>query len=413
MENKNHIEKQLVILSSGDNPKTSTGYGQAWDNFLKRWIELRPNWKFYHVGWQCVDRPYQTREGYWMLPRNKLDYAFDTTTEYILTYNPDYFITMADVGVQAGYIDYVFAAKKAGWRGKWIAINPFDTHAWEPLFWDKILSTPDLNVAMADFGKELMEKHKVKDIRCIPLGVDTKTYFPIPDKNSIKSRYNLTNHFVIGFVGKNQRRKMIPYLIKGFSKFCKDKKDVKLIIHTDKTSNMGWDLPSVIAKNEENDPEIANKILFTKDNLDVLARQKIQPEDMNNIYNLMDVFCYATGGEGFGVPGIECQSCGVPLMMTDYSTAKELTGNGTHGILIPVLKDIYGNLVTEIGHNSVENAIPDDEAMAKELEKLYQMWKFNRDELNNLSKKARQFALNYDWDKLSERWISLLENETR
>ena len=401
----------MIILTYGDNPKTSTGYGNVWDNLLKRIIEKKPDWKVYHLGWQGKDRPHETKDGYTMLPCGREAYGFDTVFANIMRYKPDFFITMADVGIQGGYIGGVTEAKKAGWTGKWIAWNPFDCDDWENMYWTNILQYPDMNLAMANNGECMMRNKNLRNVKNVPLGVDTKVFFPLNEKVLLKKKFNLHDKFVIGFVGRNQRRKMIANLIKGYAQFSKGKDDVKLLLHTDKASNTGWEVPCLVVKYNEYDPELEpnKKVIFTKDNLDPHMRQFIQQENMNEIYNLMDVFCYATGGEGFGIPGLECQSSGVPLMMTECSTSYELCRD--HGILIPVLKDSYGRKVEEIGFNGVTNKIPDDKEIAKLLEGLYLDWKTGGNKLKELSEKARSFALTYDYDIITNKFIQLLEHE--
>ncbi len=400
----------MIVLTYGDDCYTSTGYGQIWENFLKRWPSLKPDWKFYHVGWQNRDREHLTREGYISLPIMKVEYGFDTVLIYLLKYKPDILLTMADVGITAGFIDGVNEARKRGWGGRWFAISLFDTETWEELLWNKILSFPDVNIAGALNGKILMEKHDVKNVIYCPFGVDTKRYYPLPNKEELKDRFGFKDKFVVGFVGKNQRRKMLPYIIKSFSKFSNGKNDVRLLMHTDVESSAGWQLICLIAKfAKENDPNLDKdkKVITTTENLDVLTRQRISTEGMNEIYNLMDVFLYEVGGEGFGLPGIECQSAGIPLLMTDYSSAIEIVNDKE--LLIPTLKNSYGNIVTEIGANGVENAIPDYEYASQLLEKMYKEWKSG--ELKKRGEKARLFSLKYDWDIIAKKWIDLLEKE--
>ena len=149
------------------------------------------------------------------------------------------------------------------------------------------------------------------------------------------------------------------------------------------------------------------KIIITNPQLNVLNRQTIQPEHMNEIYNLMDVFCYSTGGEGFGLPGLECQAAGVPLLMTDYSSAIEIVCD--KDLKIPILTDCYGRKIVEVGSNGVGNAVPDDKAIKNILDSLYQEWIKNK--LEERIKRARNFAVMYDWDLISEKWIKLFEEE--
>jgi glycosyltransferase involved in cell wall biosynthesis len=326
-----------------------------------------------------------------------------------MTYKPDFFITMADIGTHAGYIDNVIEAKKRGWRGLWIAYSYLDSHSWEKLYWNKILEMPDINLVMADHGELEFKKHNIPKIKIIKAGVDTKLYFPLANKEELKIRYGLQNKFVIGFVGKNQRRKMLPNLIKAYSQFSKDKTDVILLLHTEENSSLGWDLNCVAAKYEEFDPDLQKKIKFTRSNFNDPIRQLIQTESMNEIYNLMDYECHAVGGEGFGLPCIECQASGVPLIMTDYSTGLELTEQ-SNGILIPVLKDEYNRLVQEIGANGIENAIPDDIALSKIFEEIYIDWKSGGIKLKERQELSRKFSLKYDWDLLIPKWIELFEN---
>lgn len=400
-------------MSFGDNPKISSGYGQVWDNLLSRFVKEKPDWEFMHVGWQNVDRPHKTIEGYTMLPRGKDDHGFDVIFEYIMKHKPDILITLADVGFQGGYMDFVFEAKKRGWSGKWIAYTPLDTHTWEHMFWDKIFQAPDVNVAMADWGEKMMEEYKVPNIKKIPHGVDLETFKPLENREELKIKNGLAGRFVVGFVGRNQIRKMNDRLVKGFAQFSKGKEDVVLLLHTDLVpAAAGWNLPALITKFEHDyDPDIGkfNKIILTKDKLDMTKRQSVQPEDMNEFYNVMDIFCYATGGEGFGLPAIETQASGTPLMMTACTTAFELTDGGQHGYLIPVLLDTHGRFCSSIGNNGIENVYPDDVEIAKILEEIYTEWKSNPEKLMEERKKAREFALKYNWDGIAKSWITLFE----
>ena len=54
------------------------------------------------------------------------------------------------------------------------------------------------------------------------------------------------------------------------------------------------------------------------------AGQAATEEEMAHLYNCMDVFVLPTGGEGFGIPTLEAMSCGVPICVTNYTTAHEL-----------------------------------------------------------------------------------------
>jgi glycosyltransferase involved in cell wall biosynthesis len=283
----------VKVLSTGDDPLISTGYGQVWDNLLRRWCKEKPDWEFYHIGWQNQDRAHKTVEGYTMLPMGKYEYGYDAVAEQLMKLQPDVLLTLADVGWQSGYTNVVAEAKKAGWRGIWIAYTPLDTEGWA-MTWDEVFKDPDINIAMAGFGQKQFEAHGVKS-QCIPHGVDTVTFKPLPNREELKSKYGVGGKFVVGFVGRNQRRKQIDRLLQTFSNFVgKDKEDVILMAHTDEEPPKdGWSIPYCAWQYKN----IEGKVKLTKSKMDIPARQKIGPENMNEIYNMMDVFLYTTGGE--------------------------------------------------------------------------------------------------------------------
>jgi glycosyltransferase involved in cell wall biosynthesis len=51
-------------------------------------------------------------------------------------------------------------------------------------------------------------------------------------------------------------------------------------------------------------------------------------EFMSAIYNAFDVLLNPSMGEGFGVPIVEAQACGVPVIVSDHSAMSELVGPG-------------------------------------------------------------------------------------
>jgi len=406
------MKKQITVLSYGDNPLVSTGYGMVWNNLLSRWAKMKPNWKFMHVGWQGRDRMHQTREGYWQLPMAKQEMGTDTIVSNLMKYQPEILLTLADVGKQGAYIQAIYEAKKRGWRGKWLAYTPVDTHQWA-IHWDGIFDAPDLNIAMSQFGELQFSKYNVKNLTMIPHGVDTKVFYP-KDIKDVKEKFDINNKFVIGYVGRNQIRKMIAYWLRGFANFAKDKEDVVLLLHTDMNppagEGRGWALDALIWKYEQETkcPLFqSKKIMLTRTNLDLTERQQVSFDDMNEIYNMMDLFLFPTGGEGFGLPAVECQAAGTPIIMTANTTAPELVSKS--GDLIKVLKDKYGRQANIIGTNGVENNIPDDKHVEELLNKYYKLWKEKK--LKAISEKARKFALTYDWDIIAKQWLDLFENE--
>ena len=51
-------------------------------------------------------------------------------------------------------------------------------------------------------------------------------------------------------------------------------------------------------------------------------------EAMATRYAAIDVFLGASAGEGFGIPTVEAQACGRPVIVSDFAASRELCGSG-------------------------------------------------------------------------------------
>jgi L-malate glycosyltransferase len=189
---------------------------------------------------------------------------------------------------------------------------------------------------------------------------------------------------------------MLDRTIKSFSKFSKSHPDAMLFLHTDPYDLAApFDMISLINRYKLN-----NRIIFSG----MQFYHGFTYKEMNEIYNLMDIFLLTTSGEGFGIPIIEAMACEVPVVVTDYTTTKELLiDNGICGIPI----DIYCELT---GSWNVERAIMNDDLCVKSLEKLYdnpelrkQMGKIGREKVNKF----------YNWDIVGKQWCDLVEGAVK
>jgi len=111
--------------------------------------------------------------------------------------------------------------------------------------------------------------------------------------------------------------------------------------------------------------------------------------DMVKLYNAASVLLFTTGGEGFGLTQIEAQSCGVPVVTTDYASAPEQVGAG-----YAVSYSDYDILSTP----GVRFALVDIDKAAEALTKI-----MNGDPAK-MARRARAFAERYDWNIIMERY---------
>jgi len=261
-------------------------------------------------------------------------------------------------------------------------------------------------VAMARFGQRQVKK--VHDIISdyIPHAVDKDLFKPVNETTKEDLRRNmivksvhgalikgfLVDKFVVGVVARNQGRKMLDQTIKAFKLFSEVAEDAVLYFHTDPNDQaQAFDMVHLIQRHD-----LQNRVVFSPmkyyDNFDY--------RDMPGVYQVMDVFFLSTSGEGFGVPIIEAMGCGVPCVVTDYSTTHELlVEDGRCGIPVRFAAELTGNW-------TVERAIMDKVAGFEALVSLYnssvtceRYGRVGRGKVESL----------YNWKVVIEQWRDFLQ----
>jgi len=113
-------------------------------------------------------------------------------------------------------------------------------------------------------------------------------------------------NFVVSFNSRNAHRKHPSNLIIAFRSFCdslppEESSKCALIMHTEKVSDAGTDLKSVV------------NALCSKYKV-VIDESKRTPEEMVAFYNLADVTANVSSNEGFGLSIAESIMCGTPVV---------------------------------------------------------------------------------------------------
>jgi glycosyltransferase involved in cell wall biosynthesis len=120
-------------------------------------------------------------------------------------------------------------------------------------------------------------------------------------------------------------------------------------------------------------------------------------EKMPEIYNIFDVNMMCTSREGFGMPILESQACGVPSIVTDFAAGPELTHPD---LRVKVAAKIFTPILSW-------TAVPDAEDAAMKLEML---WK-DKEKREFYSKWSLENAKQYDWEGplVKGRWIKAMD----
>ncbi|MBA7491931.1 D-inositol-3-phosphate glycosyltransferase [subsurface metagenome] len=252
------------------------------------------------------------------------------------------------------------------------------------------------------FGQRELKSMDVDSVY-MPHGVPTNIYKPLEDKAECRKRFFLDpEEFVVLYVGWNRARKMVHRMLRGYARFRELNPDVKshFLLWTNIHAPSAPEPVGISDIGINLLPEIMNLGLGEAVMWPEWGEvQKIGglPEwdptggwDMVKLFNSADVLLSTTGGEGFGLTLVESQSCGVPVICTDYAAGPEQVGAG-----LTVKASDYVVMNTP----GTKYALADIEGIANALTKIY-----NADR-EKLARRARKFSLRYDWKNVMERYF--------
>lgn len=184
-------------------------------------------------------------------------------------------------------------------------------------------------VPMCQFGYNQIELTGRKPLNPINHAINSSIY-KIIDKSAAKEAIGFPkDSYVIGMNMANkdasENRKAFDKQFAAVKKFIDNNSDlnVYLYMHTEPSPKYnGLNLIDLLKENEIN----LDKTIFTNP-LKLLGSPN-STEEMAILYNSFDVLMNASSGEGFGVPIIEAQACGTPVLTHAATSMPELTFYG-------------------------------------------------------------------------------------
>ena len=283
---------------------------------------------------------------------------------------------------------------KGLWLASWV---PVDHEPVPPAVLHYFRSTGAVPIAMSKFGVEQLEPWGLKPLY-VPHGVDTELMRPM-DRADVRRKMKLPEGaFVYGMVANNMgtapSRKAFPEVLEAFSKVCEKHDDVYLYLHARASAAPeGLDLPKLAVM--FGIPE--DRLMFTPE---FELHLGVEAERMPYVFNVMDVLVNPAYGEGFGIPIMEAQACGVPVIVNNFSAMTELCGSGWM---------TGGHRWYDATQGSFMQA-PDVPQLIDCMEQAYA---HARDD--DVRGRAREFALQYDKRRVfDEYWVpALAEIERR
>jgi len=321
-------------------------------------------------------------------------YAMDIMHGHSKTFGADALITLLDVQ----------AMEVEGLQGTpWVPWVPIDHATIPPYIFDKIKQASS-RITMTKHASVEMDKSGLA-YHYVPCGVDTGIYRPLDRAESREKMQLPADKFIVGMVAANKgapSRKSFQANIAAFAALKKKHGDCILYLHSIDGPRVGWDAEDLKAYCDVmgltygynmNDNAKGKDIIFA----DQYGLAVGYPSEMMAaLYSAMDVFLLVTKGEGFGIPLIEAQACGTPVITGGWTAMPELCLSGW--------KVDPTDCEMEFTPLGAFQCSPHPGAIAERLEAAYQMRgnQAYRD-------RARAGAMAYDADKIVEKyWLPVL-----
>ena len=304
------------------------------------------------------------------------------------------------------HIDKIRVNKKAEGRTEFKVLfyTPIDSYPKASQF--TTLQSIEQIVTYTEYGKnamdECLKKVNVKTknpIAIIPHGMDTEVFKPLKNKKELREKYKLpTDVFLFGNINKNQPRKDLGTTLIAFSKLKKQnaKEKYALYLHCYHSDPTGINLYRAC---EALNLEVGKDVFFPTDSKYLNA--EYTQEDMNEIYNCLDVFVNTTMSEGWGLCLTEAMCVGLPVVCPLHTSFKEITDNG---------KLTYSHIKLsehiQIGDGEFIRFKSDPYEVMQMM--LLALWEIKNTKTNLFKKYQRKFA-EYNWDNIATQFKQHLQ----
>jgi glycosyltransferase involved in cell wall biosynthesis len=257
--------------------------------------------------------------------------------------------------------------------------------------------------------------------------IDHESFYKLKDseRKELREKFDIPEDtFVIGFVFRNQLRKSVPNLLEGFKLFKENNPDAKakLLLHTH--FGEGWnilrlageyglsaeDIITTYACGNCGSYEVKNfsgqKIACShcghpQSQETTNVQLGVSEKQLNEVYNLMDVYCHPFTSGGQEIPIQEAKFTELITLVTNYSCGQEMCAKEAHSL--PLEWSEYREANTEF-----IKASTCPKSIAQQLQKVLQMPAKKKSKMGS---KAREWVVkNYSMKALGPVLEKFLDN---
>lgn len=269
----------------------------------------------YPLGWN----------GMTVYPRSLHQYGQDVLAPHSAHFRADITISLFD--------SWVFMPEQESWKSlgvRWVPWFPIDMDPIPPIIIQKVAQS--FQPVVFSRWAEKQCRRAGLDVRYVPHGYDPALYSPgsATDKKAAREKLGLpADAFVVGMVAANQggvpSRKAYPQQLEAFAALHRKHSDTVLYLHTRegrKNENGAINLPELA---EILDLKVGRDVFFCDQYYCAFG---FPDEHMPLVYRAFDVLTNVSLGEGFGIPIMEAQACGTPVIVGDWTAMSELCFGG-------------------------------------------------------------------------------------
>jgi glycosyltransferase involved in cell wall biosynthesis len=343
-------------------------------------------------------------------------------TNIVKDFKPDVIFSVNDTWGSQFVVDLPFFNKIPT-----VCWNTFDSL---PLLPDTIEKAPKIKHywTWSDFARKELHKHNFNHVKNQYPLVNTNNFYKLPDSKiaEVKNRFGLPQDaFIIGFVFRNQLRKLINTQIEAYSLFKKHNPEVKnTFLYTHTHYGEGWDihrlcqqygvdpkevLCTYVCKETRqyfiapfHGQDIENPVIKRKTLITANVGLGVSDEQLNEIYNIFSLYSHPATSGACELPCVEAALTEKIVTTAPYSFGEDIIENNKGSISMKF------TFYTEHGTQFLKSQ-PSSYELSKIFKKVYEMKPHTR---NQMEKDSRKWALeNYSIEINGKKFEEFIDNQ--
>lgn len=262
----------------------------------------------------------------------------------------------------------------------------------------------------SDFATKELHRMGFSHVKTVHGSLEEDKFYKLSDEKrlNLRKENNIPEDaFIVGFVFRNQLRKSVPNLLEGYANWKRENPNIKntyLLLHTH--WGEGWNIHKLAEEYGINNQEILTTYVCKncgnyeikpfsgqdlnckfckaeKSQITTNVGLGVSEEQLNEVYNLMDVYCHPFTSGGQEIPIQEAKLTELITLVTNYSCGEEMCYPEAESLPLDWFE--YREHGTEF-----KKASTDPKSITIQINKVFNM---SKEERSRIGKKARDWTI--------------------